>query len=101
MIQMSHRPIEEKKRRRVAKAFRRTPLPAYFNLIRWMIDHGHARTPREARQIILDRRVKSDSHVIGVEKVPVLGLLGKIEEEDMVFEHVPVEARSSITVAAA
>lgn len=98
---MSHRPIEEKKRRRVAKALRRTPLPAYFNLIKWLIDHGHARNPREAREVILARRVKSDSHVIGVEKLPWLDPAGNETEKDFVFEHIPVEARKHITVAAA
>jgi hypothetical protein len=97
---MSHRPIEEKKRRRVAKAFKRKSLPAYFDLVKWLVDHGHAKSKREARDVILAGRVKSDSHTIGVEKLPWLDAAGNETEKDFVFEHVPVALRQNITVAA-
>lgn len=98
---MSHRPIEAKKRRRVAKAFKRKQLPAYFDLVEFLVRKGHAASPREARALILAGRVKSDSHVIGKGKQLVLGPLGTIEEVEVVDPHVPVAARNGVTVVPA
>lgn len=87
---MSHRPIEEKKRRRVAKALRRRPLPARIDLIDWLTDRGHARTRRHAREIILASRVKSESHVLGIENTP---------KGAQVAQYVDAKLRKSITVS--
>lgn len=61
---MSHRPTRVKAANRLRKSFRQV-LPSYINLVDWLVDRKHARTKREARQMILDGRVKSDSHAIG------------------------------------
>lgn len=95
---MSHRPIEQKKRRRIAKALRRGRVPAFFDLTKWLIAKGYARSRKEARELILARKVKSDSHVVGVEKVRFKDEFGAIKEEDMVFEHLPVALRKGLTV---
>jgi hypothetical protein len=97
---VSRRPIEQKKRRRVSKALRRKPLPAYFDLVQFLIDQGHARTKRDAKAIIMARRVKANSHTLGVEKVPVVQPLGGIEDQDVLFPHVPVDVRKDVLVSA-
>lgn len=70
---MSHRPIEQKKRRRIAKELRREPLPARIDLVQWLMDRGHAKTKRQARELILAKRVRSDSHTLGVTTASVPG----------------------------
>lgn len=99
---MSKRPIEEKKRRRVAKRLRRTPLTAYFDAVQWLIDHGHARTRKAARELILDERLKVDSHVVGIgtDLVPVQSSM-TIEEVKVVRPHLPVEQRERLIVSGA
>lgn len=96
---MSRRPIEQKKRRRVAKALRRSLLPAYIDVVQWLIEHGHAKNRREAREIILAKRVQANSHTLGVGKVNVQTATG-IKEQEIVFEHVPAELRPDILVLA-
>jgi hypothetical protein len=95
---MSKRPVEAKKRRRVAKQLRRTPLPAYFDLVQWMLDHGHARTRRAAREMILARRVKSDSHPLGVVKA-LVEKDGIVVAQDIVDPRVPIARRANIIVS--
>lgn len=95
---MSHRPIEQKKRNRIAKMIRRQPLPAYFDLVQWLIDHGHARSKKEAREIILDKRVKANSHPVGFDTMQVFEA-GKLLEKDVVCPHVRVELKPDIVVS--
>lgn len=95
---MAKRPIEAKKRRRVAKQLRRKPLPAYFDLVQWLIDHGHAGTRRAARELILAKRVKSDSHPLGVVKA-LVEKDGIAVAQDIVDPRVPVARRSNIIVS--
>ena len=95
---MSRRPIERKQRRRAAKALRRRPLPAFIDLVEWLKTHGHASTTGEARQIILDKRVKSDSHTLGVKNVPTLQPNGTVKDEDVVSQAVPADLRGRIRV---
>lgn len=107
---MSHRPTEQKKRRRVAKALRRTPLPAYFDLVEYLVSRGHAKSKREARDMILAKRIKSDSHVLGVttQMVPsktalldsIAGRQPTMEEQDVVAPLLDTKLRSNITVLA-
>lgn len=100
---MSHRSIEAKQRHKVAKAFRVTP-PRYFDLVDWLVAHKHASTKTKARKLILDKKVRSGSHVLGVRRmkidVPVLPWLIKTEEKDVVRPHVPVSLRGKIEVLA-
>lgn len=99
---MSARPIEIKRRRRAIKSLRRTP-PAFFDIVRWLVDHRHANTQREAREMILAGRVKSDSHPLGILKdqtVATRTALGtvKIERKDTVNPYIPVAVKGRITV---
>ena len=73
---MSSRPIEVKKRRRVAKKLRRESPTAFFDLWQWLIDHGYARTRKEAREVILAERVRSNSHTLGITQQPVIERTG-------------------------
>lgn len=105
---MSHRPIEAKKRRRTAKVFARTPLPAYLDLVQYLTDRGHANTKRQAREIILAKRVRADSHILGVGKsmvptkssaVDVLaGRAISFETKEVVEPFVSAKLRGRITV---
>lgn len=105
---MSKRPIAQKKRKRVAKVFRRTPLPAYIDLVQWLVDHGHARTKREARDLILAKRVKAESHVLGVQKATVpattavmdvlMGREPRMEVREVVAPYVDAQHRRNIVV---
>lgn len=105
---MSKRPIEQKKRKRVAKVFRRTPLPAYIDLVQWLIDRGHASSKRQARDLILAKKVKSESHVLGVAtgRLPgpqavletAMGKQPTLVEQEYVQPYVEARLRSKITV---
>lgn len=102
---MSKRPTDAKKRRRVAKSLRRRQLPAYFDLVQWMLDHDHARTRREARDIILAKRVRANSHILGVEKMqverPSVPGVVRTEEKDVVAPLVSVELKPDVVVLSA
>lgn len=98
---MSSRPVARKRAARIRKALRNTP-PAYFDIVKWLVEHGFAKTNREARALLLARRVKSDSHPLGVEKVPTLVNTKDgevVQEVDVVRPHVPVERQPHITVS--
>lgn len=105
---MSARPIAVKQRRKVAKAFRQE-LPRFFDLVQWLIDNGHAKTRREARDIILAKRVKSESHTVGIHQVlapgptalmdALAGRQPKMEVKDEVNPRVSVDMRQNLTVA--
>ena len=99
---MSARPIEAKQRRRAAKALRRQPLVAYFDLVQWLIDHKHAKSRKQAREVILAHRVTANSHPVGWEKVQVIETeTQKLVEKDVVVKHVPVKLKRDLVVAAA
>ena len=109
---MSHRPVLKKRANRVRKALRRTP-ETFIDLVAWLKLHGYANTTGEANRIILARRVKSESHVLGVTKasVPKQGARLKVaigreltdddfEERDVVERLVPARLGGSIYVSA-
>jgi hypothetical protein len=96
---MSHRPIEQKKLARLRKALRRTP-DAYIDLVDWLQTRGYADTAGQARKIILARRVKSESHVLGIVKMPQL-VGNKVEDVDTVDQYVPARLRATLHVEAA
>lgn len=95
---MSHRSIESKKLNRLRKALRRTP-DRYIDLVDWLQTRGHADTAGQARKIILARRVKSESHVLGIVKMPQL-VGNKVEDVDTVQPLVPASLRPTLHVAA-
>lgn len=98
---MSKRPIEAKKRRKVAKAVRRRQLPAYFDLVQWVLDHTNVRTRKQARDLILAGRVKANSHPVGFEEVELLGPNGKSEKRNILRPHVRAELKRDLLVASA
>jgi hypothetical protein len=62
---LSHRPTDAKKVARLRKLLRRE-LPRYIDLVQWLKDRGYASTTGQAKAMMLDRRVKADSHVVGI-----------------------------------
>lgn len=107
---MSHRPILKKRANKLRKAFR-AELPAFIDLVGYLKLRGYAGTTGEAEQIILAKRVKSESHVLGVAKGKKLrdsaklkAALGRditeddLEEVDVVQRHVPAKFRDTIQV---
>lgn len=105
---MAHRPIEQKKRRKAIRALSRHPLPARINLIEWLMDRSHAGTRKEAQELILAKRVRTGSHVLGVvvDRVPgptaameqALGRPQTLIEKEVVAPLVNAEFRKSIIV---
>jgi hypothetical protein len=61
---MAKRSIQQKKLNRFKKLFRRTP-DRYINPVEWLKDRGYASTSGQARQIIFDGRLRSESHKVG------------------------------------
>lgn len=95
------------------KAMRRT-LPAYIDLVQYLKLRGHAQTTGEAEQVILDGRVRSESHKLGIVKgrkikdsARVKALLGRalgpddFEEADVVQRYVDAKLRPTIQVLGA
>lgn len=95
---MSHRPVEAKKRRRVAKALRKVALPRYFDLVQWLVDNKYASTKRAANQLILDKRVQANSHTLGVNQRKIINEKFEVEVRDVVAPHVLVDTRPDIIV---
>lgn len=97
-LRVSKRSITQKNLHRIAKQVRQ-PLPAHIDLVQWLIDRGHAQTRGDARKIILAKRVKTESHVLGVKTVPVIQKDGKsVANEDVVAPYVPATLRKKIEV---
>jgi hypothetical protein len=104
---MSKRPILKKKANKLRKAMRRQ-LPAYIDLVQYLKDRRYARTTGEAEEIILAKRVKSESHVLGIKKEKRLksqsrmqiaaGKEPELEEVDAVDRLVSAKLRSTIVV---
>lgn len=97
---MAHRSVEAKKRRRVAKAIRRRPLPAWIDLIHWLKLHGYAETTGQAVKILLAKRVVVDSHPVGFKEMSVFEN-GQILHKDVVDPYIKAEHRGRIIVKAA
>lgn len=96
---MSQRPILKKKAARVRKALRRTP-PRNFDLVQYLLDHKHAKSKREAREMLVAGRVRSESHVLGRAKVPTL-VKGVVKLEYIDAPIVPINLKSNLTVLSA
>lgn len=54
-----------KKIRKLERALRKGRIPRYLNLVHWLEDHGYAQTAGEARKLIDEDRVMSESHPVG------------------------------------
>jgi hypothetical protein len=94
---MSHRPIADKRRRRVARKFRQ-PLPTYFDLFQWLLDHGHASTRKEAAKLCLDEGVKYHDVPVGVANEPRLQPDMTIKNERVAQRYVSTEFRKGLVV---
>jgi len=74
---VSHRPIKDKKAARLRKALR-PGVPAYLDLVEWLMDHyrpaPHRRlTKKQARQMLLDGRVRVGANRVGRLEIELLG----------------------------
>lgn len=105
---MSHRPILKKRGNRMRKVLR-SELPAFIDLVQYLIDRKHADTVGGAEKIILAGRVRSESHKLGIThgrklkpNAAILVMLGREEEaweeSDVVDRYVPARVRGTIQV---
>lgn len=110
---MSQRPICSKQANRLRKAMR-SDLPAFIDLVDYLKIRRLARTTGEAEKLILDGRVSSESHKLGIgegKKVKasarMKAALGRPLEDDdfevvpVVDRRVPAKLRDSIQVSSA
>jgi hypothetical protein len=68
---MSHRPIQAKKIRKLERALRKAGAPAAsIDLIDWLKTRGHAQTTGAAVRLLLDGKVRVESHIVGRQQVP-------------------------------
>lgn len=97
---MSHRPIEQKKINKLRRQLQQNAgsPPAFIDLVDWLQMHRHADTAGQARAIILAGRVKSESHTLGISRVPKL-VANKVEMVDVVDPLVPASLRPTFRVA--
>lgn len=93
---MANRPILKKKLARLRKATQRTPLPAYIDLIRWLKDRRHANTTGEALRLLVDGKVRSESHVVGRRKHSFTGPDGEVHERWEPVQFVPANLRDTL-----
>lgn len=68
---MSHRPILKKRARRMRKALR-PGLPVNIDLVDFLITRKYAQTKGGARRLLVDGRVRSESHILGRREVKLL-----------------------------
>lgn len=94
---MSQRPTIQKKLARLRKAVR-PALPVYFDLVDYLKLHRFAQTTGEANRLILDERVRSGSHVIGLVDAPVQTPDGKMTTEKVVQRVQPARLKAELIV---
>lgn len=90
---MSHRPTSRKRVASLRKALRRTP-DAYIDLIQWLKLRGYAQTTGEAKRLLTDGKVRSDSHPVGRTRI-------QLTEEDHIWlpdRFVPARLRDTLIV---
>lgn len=66
---MSHRSIKDKQMRRLRKTLNRRPLPAWIDLVWWLKSNRYANTTGQALRLLLDGKVRMESHIVGRERV--------------------------------
>lgn len=94
---MSHRSIQDKKVARLRKALR-PGIPAYIDLVEWLVDHHrpapHRRlTKRQARQLLIDGRVRVGANRVGRLEIELLG-----QKKWVVDPLLPAKFRNEILV---
>ena len=108
---MSHRSIRKKQAARLRKALNRKPLPAYFDLVQYLIDKRYATTRKQARELITSKQVSVDGTPVGIQEQRVPNKEGRLrlsiglalkdehyETIDAVVPHLPVENRGKVVV---
>lgn len=95
---MSHRPINGKRAARMRKAFRKQ-LPAYIYLPDWLRERDHASSMADVDKLLFSGRVKSESHSLGIHKVPRV-VNGEVREVEDVYYRVPESMRETLHVEA-
>lgn len=83
----------EKKIRSLRRALRKDRLPKYLDLIEWLKVHAYANTSGAARKLIMEERVRSDSHALGISVAEINGRMTNVVER-----YVPASLRMSIHV---
>lgn len=78
------------------KAMRQTP-KGFLDLFQWLEDRGYADTRGQARTLILHKRVRSESHVVGITDVTLETPRGR-ETTRMPEQFIPAELRTSLEV---
>lgn len=65
---MAKRPVDQKKRLRVARMLRKkqNALPVFIDPVAWLLSNGHAETKREARQLIVSDRLTDGEQPVGL-----------------------------------
>lgn len=97
---MAKRPIRRKQANRLRKAMRRTP-DQFVDPVQWLLDHNHAKTKREARELIFAGRLRSESHKVGFEEIEVFNVELKGLEKRKIVVGVPIKSKADLTVAGA
>lgn len=97
---MAHRPIIDKRVKRMRRTLTKGRLPAFFDLADYLIERGHAKTVGEAYKLILREKVKADSHVLGIHELELPNALGRPVLTRVVYRRVPVELKSRVVVSA-
>lgn len=93
----------EKKIRALERALRKGRLRRWLDLVQWAKDHGHANSTTEAIQLIIDDRIKSESHPLGkrvITREQLNEQSGKNEpvKEQIIDRYVPARLRDSLYV---
>ena len=91
---MSRRDITTKKLYRLRKQLVRQSLPAYINLIEWLKDRRYAQTSGAAKKMLLEGKVRVDSHPVGRRPLP-----GGTSDDYILDPYTSAENRSRIMVA--
>jgi len=82
---MAKRPIREKQLRRLRKTLSRTPLPAWIDLVWWLKFQGHADTTGPETRLMLGGKVRSESHIVGRERVSRIIQGQQVDQWEPVF----------------
>lgn len=94
-----NRPLN-KKVRRMRRALSKGRLPAYIDLIGWLKLHGHAQTTGAAVKLLLDGRVRSESHKLGV-RIIESGEGDDVRKVRILEPRVPAKFRDTLEVVGA
>jgi hypothetical protein len=87
-----------KRVRRMRRALRKGRVRAFIDLVSWLQLHGYADTAGQARKLIMDERVKSESHPLGFQIIELPDADGEMHKHRIFNPRVPADLRDSIYV---